>query len=156
MQIMKFAVGGLVAALAAVAVNAAGHNAVDPDINDVATLRINAMQNAGAGMGVLANIARGNAEYDAVAVALALRTIQGTALALRGLTPEGSNANPRSNALDTIWADPAGFSATIATFIDSTTGFVRAVPTDVDGVRAAMGQIGQSCQACHKTYRKPM
>lgn len=154
MKLNRIALAAVATAALAVSVQASSHNIVEPDPADAATLRINLMQNNGAALGLLAGIAKGEITYDATAVGLALRTVQNTALALPAMFPDGSNANPRSNALDAIWENRAEFDAAVAQFLATATGLARNPPQDADGVREALGALGQNCQGCHKSFRK--
>ena len=47
------------------------------------------------------------------------------------------------------------FSANFVALHDASEAVMNAAGTDLDSLRAAMGPLGQSCGACHQTYRQP-
>ncbi len=145
----------LAAASAAVAfaLAAAAHGSdVEPKLGDPVSLRQNMMEQAGASMGAMGAIAKGEAEFDARVVEASLRTLHAVALGYAPMFPEGS-ASETSEAGPAIWSDPDGFSAANAEFIANTAKALAMKPQSADEMKQAMGVVGQSCKGCHEDYR---
>ncbi len=59
-----------------------------------------------------------------------------------------------SNAKSEIWSDAAGYKSAQVKFEGAMDKLsVAANSGDLDKVRAAFGDVGASCKACHDTYR---
>lgn len=107
-----------------------------------------------AGMGPLGGMARGG-EYDAD---LALLSAERIAL-LAGFLPEmfamdTSGSGIESRSQDSIWGSLDDFNSLAA---DLTEGANTAIgilnAQGADGIRGAVGAIGQKCGACHDRFR---
>ena len=143
---------GALAAAMALAPAAMAHD-VKPELGDPISLRMNAMMQTGAAIGAMAAIAKGEAEFEPRVAVLALRTMHGVALGYGEMFPEGSETGNQTKAAPAIWSDRAGFDAEVAKFIEVTGAAVAAPPQDLNGLRAALGQVGASCQSCHEGYQ---
>ncbi len=139
------------AALAALAATAHGHD-VEPKLDDPISLRQNLMKQAGASMGAMGAIAKGEAEFDARVVEASLRTLHAVALGYAPLFPEGSESDP-SEAGPAIWTEADGFAEQNAKFIAATAQALAMKPQSADEMKQAMGVLGQSCKSCHEGYR---
>ncbi len=66
----------------------------------------------------------------------------------------GPSAGVKTEALDTIWADPEGFAKAVAGF-ESAAANLHAAATagDAAAIAAAAKETGAACKACHTTYR---
>ena len=54
-----------------------------------------------------------------------------------------------------IWSDAAGFKQKQQAFQDNIVKLSAAADAgDLDKLRAAFGDVGASCKACHDSYRK--
>ena len=109
----------------------------------------------GVSMGPLGGMARGG-EYNEEAA----RQSAGRIAGLSGMIVElfamdtTANSDLETRALDSIWGSQDDFAALAA---DLTAGAEEAMgildAQGADGIRAAVGAIGQKCGACHDTFR---
>ncbi|MDF2232871.1 cytochrome c [Albimonas sp. CAU 1670] len=134
------------------AVAAAQAQDVTPKIDDPISLRQNLMKDAGASIGMLAAIAKGEAEFNAAAVKGALVALNAVALGFPAQFPEGSTSET-SEASPKIWEDAAGFQSAAAKFIADTNQAKGMTITNADEMKQAMGLVGANCKACHESYR---
>ncbi len=125
---------------------------VEPKIDDPVSLRMNLMKDAGAAIGMMAAIAKGEAEFDERAVKGALLTLNAVALGFPAQFPEGATSET-SEAAPAIWSDAAGFEKTAAKFIADTYQAKSMPVTNADEMKAAMGLVASNCKACHEAYR---
>lgn len=64
------------------------------------------------------------------------------------------NSGFTSRSSDSIWAGQADFAALAQDLADGADAAIEILRTQgADGVRAAVGQIGPKCGACHDQYR---
>jgi cytochrome c556 len=112
------------------------------------------MKANGKAVGQLAAIAKGEQPFDAAAVLAALTTLNDDAqkLDVAALFPAGSDTGD-TTASPKIWQDMAGFQAKVDKFKADTAAALATPPADVDGVKAALGVIGQNCGGCHELFR---
>lgn len=111
------------------------------------------MKKNGAAMASLVKMNKGETPYDAAA---AKKAAEGIAADLNGfdsLFPAGSDQGD-TKAGAKIWEDMAGFKAALTKAQDATTSAGALAGKDADGLKAAIGAIGQACSGCHNTYRK--
>lgn len=116
------------------------------------TMRIQAFN-----VGILANMARGNTEYDAEAAQIAADNLVAlTAINPRGYWPEGSdNASvENTRALPVIWEDQAGFGNRWQAYGAAAMEMQGAAGGGLEALRGAMGALGGACGACHDDYRQ--
>ena len=67
--------------------------------------------------------------------------------------PVGSDQGD-TKALAAIWTDKAGFDAAVANFNTAAGALlVASNAKNLDGIKAAFGEVGKSCGACHDKYR---
>jgi len=149
-RLPRLIAAGLALALAAPAL---AHEHTVPDLAEPISLRMEAMKQVGAAMGVMGAMAKGETEFEPRAAEMALRAVLAAAVGYGGLFPEGSETGMMTEAAPAIWSDRAGFDAKLAKFIDDAHGAVKAPPADLDGLRAAMGAVGANCRSCHTDYR---
>jgi cytochrome c556 len=111
-------------------------------------------------LGPLVSMARGDAEYDAEKAG----NLAADLVALSGMLsgpaftlyfPEGTAAGEveETRAKAEIWATPDDFLAKAQALTDAATAVGGT--TDLAGLQAAMGPVGQSCGSCHEAYRVP-
>ncbi|MNV53325.1 Cytochrome c' [compost metagenome] len=78
-----------------------------------------------------------------------LKTLSALPWAAFGPGTEGGDARPE------IWSDAAGFKQKQQAFQDNIVKLSAAADAgDLDKLRAAFGDVGASCKACHDSYRK--
>lgn len=97
---------------------------------------------------------------DATVPVAAAKTIDDVAGELLAMFPEGSGPEgtgiTKTRAKPEIWSDWAGFEAKAKAFDDAAVALtVAAATNDVAQIKAAMGEVGKSCKACHEAYRGP-
>jgi len=114
------------------------------------------MKSNGQAMGVLGPTAKGEREFDAAAVMAALEQLNANAqkLDVETLFPEGSGTGD-TKAAPKIWEDMAGFTAAADKFKEAAAAAVTAAPDSLETLQPQVGAIGQTCGACHETYRLP-
>jgi cytochrome c556 len=104
--------------------------------------------------GRVAAMANGRVPFDAKAVAdnAELATIM-SKLPYAGFV-EGSDTG-NTNALPKIWTEMDKFRAAAAKMQEEMAKLnVVAKTGDIDAIKAAVGETGKACKACHDTYRK--
>ena len=132
--------------LTALAVCLANHAVADP----VADRRA-AMDQIRVGAATLVPMLKGEAEFDAKLSELALRMTYAGALAFKGdLFPAGATSKGANPA---IWDNLGDLDAKRAAFATEAATAVKALPTDLDGLKASYQPLLQQCAACHKAYR---
>lgn len=144
---------GLCAAVAVGTVAiAASHDTVPPPVK----ARQGAMQVVSLHTGLLSNMARGNADYDAeVAQTAADNLVTISQLHLSTLFTEGTDnaAVETSRALPAIWTDAAGFQTDWETFGTATTNLQAVAGDGLEALTPAVSELGKSCGGCHDDYR---
>lgn len=120
---------------------------------DPAEVRQKMMGQVGKAMGHLGAMAKGEQPFDARVVDAALRTMSAAALGFGSQFPEGSETGAETEAAPAIWSDRAGFDAALAEYLVDTNAAIDAQVSDLDGLRAVMGSVGENCKTCHEGYR---
>lgn len=111
------------------------------------------MKNTGAAVGALAKMVKGEAEYDALAAQLAMRTIQSSAVGFDTLFPAGTETGGKTEASPKIWEDMAGFKTATTKLATAAGGAVEAAGGGLDSLKAAFGPVVGNCKSCHEDYR---
>lgn len=109
-------------------------------------------------IGMLAAMAKGEAEYDAAKAKVAADALVASAsLDQSMLWPAGSDnaANPKSTAAAAIWAEGSKIGDEAMAFKAAADAMAAAAGTDLASLQGAMGGLGGSCGSCHKAYRVP-
>ena len=122
--------------------------------DDPIAVRQAIMKNVGATTKAGGAMVKGEAEFDAVAAELVLRTMNAAALGFGEFFPEGSETGGKTTASAKIWEDMAGFKAAIAKFEQDTASGIAAKPADLASFKAAFGAAAANCGSCHQAYRK--
>ncbi|MDF1599297.1 cytochrome c [Mesorhizobium sp. YIM 152430] len=114
------------------------------------------MKSNGEAMGVLGATAKGEREFDAAAVMAALEQLNANAekFDVEALFPEGSDTGD-TKAAPKIWEDMAGFTAAADKFKEAAAAAAAAAPDSRETLQPQVGAVGQTCGACHETYRLP-
>jgi cytochrome c556 len=106
---------------------------------------------------VLGRMAQGGMPYDAAAAVEATHRVEMLAGMIPGLFASDTTAvahGATTRASDTIWASKADFdqlAADLATGAVAARGIIEA--QGEAGLRAAVGEIGGKCGACHDRFR---
>lgn len=120
---------------------------------DAVKYRQSAFTLMGSHMGRMQPVIKGQAPYDAAAIkanVAILKTLSG--LPWAGFTADSKSVS--SSAKPDVWSDAAGFKAAQDKFNGAMTKLVAAADSgDLEKLRAAYGDVGASCKACHDTFR---
>lgn len=84
-------------------------------------------------------------------------SIHQMSLIIPELFPAGSGPDvvAETEALATIWSDPAGFAAANETFKTESAALVEiAKGGDIEAFKGQLNKVGASCGGCHDGYRK--
>ncbi|PTM42316.1 cytochrome c [Bosea sp. 124] len=111
--------------------------------------RRNTMKGVGAATRDGAAMAKGEAAFDAAKAQAILKVYVDAAKKMPGLYPDSAKSGGETTAGPKIWEDQAGFKASFAKFETDAGASV----TDLDGFRAAFGNVTKNCGTCHETYR---
>lgn len=94
-----------------------------------------------------------------------LKAIQANANALAAATPRvggdfpkgtGPESGRKTHALPAIWQRPAEFARAADAAVGATRNLQAAAASgDLARIKAAAGQAGGTCKACHDQFRKP-
>lgn len=109
-------------------------------------------------LGVLGGMAKGEIEYDAEAAQKAADNLMvSVSIDTSMLWPMGSDnsANPASTALAKIWEEGSGIGDKGKAMAEAATAMQAAAGTGLDGLKTAMGPVGEACGGCHKPFRVP-
>jgi len=111
------------------------------------------MKNNGEAMKVVVPMVKGEAEYDAVTAALAMRVVNSTANGYTALFPESSKTGGKTEAAPAIWEKMADFEAAGDKFAADSAAAVAASAGGLDSFKAAFGTMAGNCKACHDEFR---
>ena len=110
------------------------------------------MKDNGAQATVAGRMAQGAAPFDAAAAKAAMEKLAANAAATPALFPPGSEGG---DALPAIWENFADFEAKATAMETAATAAAAAADQGLEAFGPAFAAVGQSCGACHQTYRKP-
>lgn len=108
------------------------------------------MGSNGASMKILGDMLK-SGTIDADAATAALTTLQANAHNIP-VVFETNDLTPPTKAKPEIWTQVEAFTAA-ALVLETAATAALAGPIDANGLGAAMGAIGGSCQACHTAFR---
>ena len=93
---------------------------------------------------------------DLTAVRSGARTIATLAPQIPSWFPPGTGPDAgKTDAKAEIWQNPKDFEAKAAAFNEAASAFNGAAQgTDLAAIRAAHGNLGKTCKACHDLYRE--
>ncbi|MBV7485715.1 cytochrome c [Bordetella sp. BOR01] len=119
---------------------------------DAIKYRQSALTLIGSHFGRMQPVMKGQAPYDAAQIKAnvqILNTLAELPWAAFGPGTEGGEARPE------VWSDAAGFQQKRDRLKENLAKLTAAADSgDLDKVRAAFGDVGASCKACHDSYRK--
>lgn len=120
--------------------------------NPAVMARMEAMSGIGDATKVLGQMAKGTQPFDQAAARSAAATIA----ELAADTPNlfwAREDDKMSEALPAIWDDFDDF-AKKSGVMETAAKKASTTNTDLASLRSALGEIGQTCKACHSDYRK--
>lgn len=95
---------------------------------------------------------KGQVPYDAAAIKANVAIVQTLSTLPWGAFGEGTQG--KSAAKPEVWSDAAGFKSAQTKFEGAVVKLTAAANAgDFDKLRAAFGDVGASCKACHDSYR---
>jgi len=119
---------------------------------DAIKYRQSALTLMGSHFGRMQPVMKGQAPYDAAQIKANVQLLNTLAeLPWAGFGPgtEGGDARPE------VWSDAAGFQQKRDRLKENLAKLSAAADSgDLGKVRAAFGDVGASCKACHDSYRK--
>ncbi len=112
------------------------------------------MKATGKAIGSIVPIAKGEAPFDAAAVAAAFATINENVqkIDVAAMFPAGSDTGD-TTASPKIWEDMAGFQAAVDKYKADVAAAAAANPADLAAFQAQFGAVTKNCGACHEVYR---
>lgn len=147
----------VIAAASAVLASGAIAEVEDP-FADAVEMRHGLMLQMATDLGKVGAMAKGEATYDAAVASKAAANIVAIASVLSmDQFPAGSEYQKSADsfALPAIWTAQDDFLQKIADLNTAAAAFQTAAGTDLDSLKAGMGNLGAACAACHKAYRQP-
>ena len=104
--------------------------------------------------GPLGAMGAGKAPFDAAEVKLRAARVAFLAPILKEAFPADSNGVGHTAAKPEIWTDTAGFDKALQALIDNSAALAAAANgTDVEKIKAAIGETGKTCKGCHDKYK---
>ena len=143
-----------IAALAAFGVGATA--VVAQDLPAPVQARQGQFQIMALNIGVLANMARGNAPYDAASAQIAADNLVAMSSIDQSFHwPEGTDnvSLVGTRALPEIWENLPDVIAKWQAFGAAAQGLAAVADDGLEPMQAALGPVGGSCGACHDAYR---
>lgn len=123
--------------------------------DDAIKARQACMKANGASMGVFVPVIKGEATFDAAAVAAAVAKVEEACAGWAGWwgadTQKGETLETR--AKPEVWTDAAGFAAAGEAYGKGLAGVKAA--TDEASFKAAFGGFGGACKGCHEKFQVP-
>lgn len=119
--------------------------------NPTVMARMDLMSSVAKDMKVIGEMVKGTVPYDADAA----KQSAGNLIRHAEATPkafEAEEQDPKSEALDVIWTDWDGFTKASVKMKTEAEAVLAAADDQSELSKAFIG-LGQSCKACHKTYR---
>lgn len=107
-------------------------------------------------LGILGDMAKGAADYDAdAATAAAGNLVKLSSQNQMAYWPKGTAEGEieGSKALPAVWEDMAGVGAAATAMTEAAMAMEAAAGQDLASLQAAMGGLGGACGGCHKSYR---
>jgi cytochrome c556 len=120
---------------------------------DPVTTRENLMKENDKNAVLVVMMMRGKIPFDAAAVDAAFTQWGDTAQKLPGLFPENSKTGGDNRASPKIWLNKKGFDEKSAAFGKAVADNRDKAKASLDGLKAAIPQVGQACDNCHEDYR---
>lgn len=119
--------------------------------NPVVIERMKTMKAIGGAMKTLADMAKGEAEFDTAKADAAVATMGKNAGDIAAKF-EANETDPETEALPAIWENWDDFVKKSEDLVMASNSVASI--TDEAALGAALGQLGGTCKACHRDYRK--
>lgn len=105
----------------------------------------------------LGQMAQDRIAYDtAIASAAASNLAAMAAIDQAAFWVDGTDSSVEgSRARAEIWTDAEGYAQAQQSMVDATAALALVAGDGIDALKGAFGPVGQSCGACHQTYRAP-
>ena len=118
--------------------------------------RMDAMKAVAGATKTIAQMIKGETEFDTASAAAAAAIIEGHARKMPELFPENSTDHP-SEALPAIWLDWDEFTEIADRLADGAAelGSAATSADDASALRAPFGIAAATCSACHEKFRLP-
>lgn len=146
-------------AIAALATVGAGATALaQAEVPPAVEARQGQFQIMALNIGVLGNMARGNAPYDAAqAQAAANNLVAISSIDQSFHWPAGTDNEvlEGTRALPVIWENLGDVVSLWGDFGTASVQLAAVAGDGLEAVQGAIGPVGESCGACHDTYRAP-
>jgi cytochrome c556 len=110
------------------------------------------MKDNGKAAGALAKMLKGESPFDLATAQQSFKTFQDVSAKMPALFPADSKTGGDTTASPKIWENMDDFKARFVKFAADAKAAEASVK-DLDGLKAAMGNIGKDCGGCHETYR---
>ena len=120
--------------------------------NPAVMARMDGMSTIGAATKTLGQMAKGEKPFDAATAQAAASRIADEAARIEGLF-KAKEDDPKSESLPTVWTDFPDFVAKARKLEDAASRASNL--TTGDELQTSLREIGATCSACHKVYRKP-
>ena len=144
MKLKATALGAMLAATTTLA-----HQGVQ---NPAVMARMESMSEIADKMKILGTMAKGSLAFDAQTAREAAADIARHAEQTPALF-QANETDPKSEAKSNIWEDFDDFTKKSEELVRVASGYAETVQS-ADDLRAAVGALGATCQACHATYRE--
>jgi cytochrome c556 len=139
-------------AVATVAAAAFGATAVLAQ-SDPIKAREQLMKGNNDGAKTVVQMIKGQKPFDAKAVEAAFAQWAETAQKLPGLFPDNSKTGEKTRASPKIWENKMDFDEKAVAFGKAVADNRAKAVGSLDGLKVAIGAVGQACDNCHKEYR---
>ncbi|WP_019953721.1 c-type cytochrome [Yoonia vestfoldensis] len=105
----------------------------------------------------LGQMAQDRIPYDAAIASAAANNLAAmAAIDQAAFWVDGTDSSVEgSRARAEIWTDAAGYAQVQQGMVEATAALALVAGDGIDALKGAFGPVGQSCGACHQTYRAP-
>ncbi len=138
-------------------VTAGDQEEVKGEAAEISKYRHNAYEGMGKHMKVLGMVVKDEVKLPQADLIAHAKALQSTGPLMAGWFPKGTGpaAGVKTDALDAVWSDRAGFEEAIKQYTAATDTLVaKAEAGELGAFKAAFKDVGGSCKNCHDTYRK--
>lgn len=141
------------AALSMIAL-AAGAQAPGPKPEQVIAYRQSLFKTIGWNFAPMGAMVKGSKSWDAAEFKRRSIAVAFAAVQLDEAFAAGSDRGAVTDALPAIWENPDDFAAKLKAFRQTSNALrIAAAGGDQDRIKAAFGELRQTCGDCHETYR---
>lgn len=136
-----------------------GTKAIAADVEDIIKARQSFMQVYKFNLGLVGNMAKGKAEYNAEIAQnaadnlLALSKMKNSPMWPQGSSKSDPGLKEKTNALPETWTTWPKASERHADLTKALEDFSMVAGKDLNSLRGGMKSVGQGCKGCHKDFR---